>query len=224
MRTANSAKLFLPSAAPTETDLAALRTAAAGCRGCELHERATQTVFGDGATPARVMLVGEQPGDVEDRRGEPFVGPAGRLLDQALAEAGLERNALYVTNAVKHFRWKATASGKRRLHQRPDAHHVDACRPWLSAEIAVVRPRVVVALGATATQSLFGSGFRLTTHRGERLGWPPERGPYAGSERDSVEYALTTIHPSAVLRAGELRGEVYDSLVEDLRQARPGTG
>jgi DNA polymerase len=222
MRTANGAGSFLPSVTPTATDLAALRTAAAGCRGCELYECATQTVFGDGPTPARVMLVGEQPGDVEDRRGEPFVGPAGKLLDRALSEAGLPREETFVTNAVKHFRWKATASGKRRLHQRPDTQHVNACRPWLTAEIAVVRPRVIVALGATATQALFGSGFRLTAHRGERLDWPPERGPYAGSERDGVDFALTTIHPSAVLRAGELRGEVYEGLVADLRQARRG--
>lgn len=176
-------------------------------------------MFGEGPAPARVMLVGEQPGDVEDRRGEPFVGPAGKLLHRAMNDAGLDRDEVFVTNAVKHFRWKATAGGKRRLHRRPDTHHVNACRPWLTAEIAVVRPEVIVALGATATQALFGSGFRLTAHRGERLDWPPERGPYAGSERESVEFALTTIHPAAVLRAGELRGEVYESLVADLRFA-----
>jgi DNA polymerase len=197
---------------PDTTSLAELAASARNCRGCELYRNATQTVFGDGAAHARVLLVGEQPGDVEDRRGEPFVGPAGRMLDKAMAEAGLVREETYVTNAVKHFRWKATGTGKRRLHQKPDASHVNACRPWLAAEIAAIRPSVVVLLGATAAQAVFGSGFRLTQHRGERLEWP-EDGPISAPGVDTV---VATIHPSAVLRAGESRNEMYAGLVRDL--------
>lgn len=203
---------------PAGTDLDRLAQAAAGCRGCELYRDATQTVFGDGAEHARLMLVGEQPGDVEDRRGEPFVGPAGRLLDRALADVGLPREDVYLTNAVKHFRWKASERGKRRIHQRPDARHIRACRPWLSAELASVRPHVVVALGAVAAQSLLGPAFRLTQHRGERLPWPPPQGQFAQEPVvDTVEYVIATIHPSAVLRAdAATRDQLYQGLVDDL--------
>jgi DNA polymerase len=196
---------------PAHAGLRELAVAAARCTACELYERATQTVFGAGPDKARVMLVGEQPGDVEDRRGEPFVGPAGRMLDRALDEAGLARNEVYLTNAVKHFRWKSTASSKRRLHQRPGATHIAACHPWLDAEITAVRPRIVVAMGAVAAQSLFGSSFRLTQHRGELLDWP--------DPHTTVEAAVATIHPSAILRAGEKRKEMQAGFVADLRLA-----
>jgi uracil-DNA glycosylase len=203
---------------PAESDLAGLAAAASGCRGCELFENATQTVFGAGASGATVMLVGEQPGDAEDREGLPFVGPAGRLLDQALVEAGIDRSAAYVTNAVKHFRFKSTDKGKRRIHEKPSARHVTACEPWLVAELAVVEPKVVVALGATAAQALFGRSFRVTKQRGELLQWPPSAGPYAGSSVE-VTAALATIHPSAVLRArtSEERQTALAGLVADLR-------
>ncbi len=208
------------SAAPFVPERAGLRRlaeAAAKCRGCELYEHATQTVFGTGPARARAVFVGEQPGDVEDRRGEPFVGPAGRLLDRAFADAGIDREAAYLTNAVKHFRWKSTASSKRRIHDKPDARHVHACRPWLSAELAAVRPQVVVALGAVAGQALFGASFRLTQHRGELLDWPPADGPYAG-DGTPIEFAAATVHPSAVLRARDPdRANAYDAFVRDLR-------
>jgi DNA polymerase len=201
---------------PADHSLDALGAAADGCRGCELYENATQTVFGAGPAAAPVVLVGEQPGDVEDRRGEPFVGPAGKLLDRALVAAGIDRTDVYVTNAVKHFRWKATDRGNRRLHQKPDARHVTACRPWLVAELDAVRPRIVVALGATAAASLFGPAFRLTQHRGERLPWPPEKGPFAEDDSD-IEAALATLHPSAVLRGSDTdRQAMFDGLVRDL--------
>jgi DNA polymerase len=162
------------------------------------------------------MLVGEQPGDVEDRRGAPFVGPAGGLLDKALADAGIARDATYLTNAVKHFRWKATAGGKRRIHDKPGAVHVSACRPWLAAELDAVRPETVVLLGATAALAVFGPAFRLTQHRGERLDWPDD-GPLGA--RPGVDLVVATIHPSAVLRGGERRAEMYDGLVADLSLA-----
>jgi DNA polymerase len=202
---------------PKRRSLSSLAEAAADCRGCELYENATQTVFGSGPKSARFVLVGEQPGDMEDRQGEPFVGPAGRVLDRALRDAGVDRDATYVTNAVKHFRFERAERGKRRLHKRPDARHVLACHPWLAAELAAIKPNVIVALGATAAQALFGSGFRLTQHRGERLPWPPAKGPY--SEDDAaVDYALATLHPSAVLRGDpDSRQDRYDGLVADLR-------
>jgi DNA polymerase len=204
---------------PDTKDLGRLSRAAAECRGCELYRNATQTVFGSGARSASIMLVGEQPGDVEDRRGEPFVGPAGQLLAKAIVEAGLARADLYLTNAVKHFRWKATATGKRRLHQRPDSGHVAACRPWLGAELSAVAPAVLVALGAVASSALFGSTFRLTQHRGEVLEWPPPSGPFRDSPlRNCV--AIATIHPSAVLRAKpEDRHAMRNGLVADLALA-----
>jgi uracil-DNA glycosylase len=204
---------------PDTPSLAALRTAAAGCRGCDLYENATQTVFGRGPADARLMLVGEQPGDVEDTEGKAFVGPAGRLLDRAIGDAGLSDTATYVTNAVKHFRWKGARGGKRRIHEKPSAGQSTACRPWLAAELAAVGPTVLVALGATAAGSLFGPAFRLTQHRGTVLPWPPEKGDFAG-DATPVQAALATIHPSAVLRApDEDRAEAYDGLVRDLRAA-----
>src|SRR5512138_2791603 len=174
---------------PTRATLPRLREAAAGCRGCDLWLDATQTVFGEGPRQADVMLVGEQPGDQEDRQGHPFVGPSGRLLDEALAEAHIDRSAVYVTNAVKHFKFVRTELHKRRLHKKPTAAEVRACRPWLEAEIQVVRPRVIVALGATAAQSLLGPKFRVTEQRGRAIASP------------LAEAVVATVHPSAVLRA-----------------------
>jgi uracil-DNA glycosylase len=203
---------------PDSRSLTALRSAAADCQGCDLYERATQTVFGRGPATASLMLVGEQPGDVEDTEGQAFVGPAGRLLDRALADAGLDGADLYVTNAVKHFRWKQTR-GKRRIHDKPSAAQATACRPWLGAELGAVRPRVIVALGATAAGSLFGPSFRLTQHRGTPLDWPPDAGDFAG-DQTPVEHAVATIHPSAVLRAtGSDRESAFDGLVSDLKVA-----
>lgn len=210
---------------PPTGDLAALRAAASGCQGCDLYARATQTVFGAGSDHGPLMLVGEQPGDVEDVRGEPFVGPAGALLDRALAAADLADVPRWTTNAVKHFRW--TERGKRRLHEKPSAAQSTACRPWLAAEIAAVRPRVLVALGATAAGSLFGSGFRLTASRGTVLDWPPAKGDFA-ADPTPIDAAFATIHPSAVLRApDDERDEAFDHLVRDLRAVRghlPGEG
>ena len=196
---------------PEGTDLAGLAAAAAACQGCGLYEAANRTVFGEGSSTARMVLVGEQPGDMEDQRGRPFVGPAGRLLDRALADVGIDRSTAYVTNAVKHFKFTTSAGGKRRIHAKPDALEVTACRPWLNAELALLDPEVVVCLGATAAQSIFGSSFRVTRSRGVLLPWPAH-------EEDGVQapYALATIHPSAVLRA-EDRESAYSGLVSDLR-------
>jgi DNA polymerase len=189
---------------PDRPTLAALQQAAASCRACPLWESGTQTVFGEGPPEARVLLVGEQPGDVEDQTGRPFVGSAGKLLDRALAAAGIDRAQVYVTNAVKHFKW--APSGKRRLHQKPNAREVGACLPWLDAEIDVLRPEVVVAMGATAAQALLGRGVRVTRDRGRFL--PFARAPYA----------TVTIHPSAILRArsDEERHAAMAGLVADL--------
>jgi DNA polymerase len=201
-----TAAAFVPEGA----DVPALAEAARGCKGCPLYENATQTVFGEGNIRARFVLVGEQPGDVEDRRGRPFVGPAGKLLDRALEEAGLDREQGYVTNAVKHFKFTMAGSGKRRIHAKPDAYEMAACRPWLSAELNRIRPQLVVLLGATAAQTLLGSGFRVTRSRGQLLPGP------AGTEAQ----LLATIHPSAVLRASsDSRDEAYAGLVTDLRTA-----
>ena len=188
------------------TSLAALRREAADCRNCPLWEHATQTVFGEGRAHAALMLVGEQPGDHEDKEGHPFVGPAGHLLDRALDTAGIDRAALYVTNAVKHFKWEPR--GKRRIHQRPNTGEIKACHPWLESEIAVVKPELVVAMGAVAAQSLLGPSFRLTKHRGEIV--------------DSLFGPLVTatIHPSAILRApDDDRDAQFDGFVHDLRTA-----
>jgi DNA polymerase len=197
---AGSAADFLPK----QLSLSALREAAAGCKGCHLWEVGTQTVFGEGARSAEVMFVGEQPGDYEDRAGKPFVGPAGRVLDDALGEAGIDRSTTYVTNAVKHFKWQAR--GKRRIHQKPNWAEMAACRPWLEAEIAVVRPRALVLLGATAAQSLLGRQFRVTQHRGELL------------ESDLAEAVTATVHPSSILRGEpEEREANFAAFVDDLR-------
>jgi uracil-DNA glycosylase len=204
---------------PRTASLRTLARAAQSCEGCELYRNATQTVFGEGPPQAALVLVGEQPGDVEDVEGEPFVGPAGRLLDTAMAEAGLPRDEVYVTNAVKHFRWKPATSGKRRIHDSPAARHIVACQPWLEAELGVVRPRIAVAMGAVAAAALLGSGFRLSHHRGELQAWPPPKGPFTTSELE-IAGVLATIHPSAVLRAdAAARKELYAGLVTDLAAA-----
>ena len=191
---------------PEERSLEALRAAAAGCEGCPLHGPATQTVFSRGDATARMVLVGEQPGDQEDQQGKPFVGPAGRVLVQALDEAGIDRDGLYVTNAVKHF--KFTPRGNRRIHATPDTWEVAACRPWLRAELDTVQPELVVLLGATAAKTVYGNDFRVTRSRGVAMEWPTQPGPTA----------LATIHPSAVLRADD-RDAALAGLVADLKVA-----
>ncbi|MFF7389018.1 UdgX family uracil-DNA binding protein [Streptomyces scabiei] len=204
---AYDAEPFLPS----RGGLPAHRRAAADCRGCPLYEDATQTVFGKGDGSARLLLVGEQPGDQEDRQGEPFVGPAGRLLRRALDEAGIEWATTYVTNAVKHFKFtRPPGGGKRRIHKAPDLREVAACRPWLLAELRLVRPEIVVALGATAGKALLGGSFRVTKDRGTLLPLPAEGSRGA--------YVVATLHPSAVLRADD-RDAAYAGLVSDLRVA-----
>ncbi|KWW98121.1 uracil-DNA glycosylase [Carbonactinospora thermoautotrophica] len=200
---------------PPGADLDQLREAARACRGCELYENATQTVFGAGSPTARVVLVGEQPGDQEDRQGLPFVGPAGRLLDRALAEVGIERADAYVTNAVKHFRFTQSGPGKRRLHQTPDMGHITACKPWLQAELAILDPEVIIALGATAGRALLGPSFRVTKQRGMLIPWPTDAGE-EGTRRSA--FVVATVHPSAVLRADD-RESAYAGLVADLRVA-----
>ena len=198
-----------------------LQSAAQACTGCPLHEPATQTVFGIGAQGARMVLVGEQPGDQEDRAGTPFVGPAGRLLDTALAEAGIDRSTAYVTNAVKHFKFTMATTGKRRIHATPDAYEVAACKPWLLAELALLRPELVVLLGATAAKALFGPSFRVTQSRGVLMPWPPPADDLlslAQEEDQTGGYALATIHPSAVLRADDTQAALA-GLVADLTVA-----
>jgi DNA polymerase len=182
-----------------------LRRSARGCRACPLWRDATQTVFGEGPVPAELLLVGEQPGDQEDRAGGPFVGPAGRLLDGALEEVGLAREAAYVTNVVKHFKWRSGGSGgTRRIHDKPSWVEVKACLPWFGHELAAVQPRVLVCLGATAAQALLGRQFRVSQSRGRPV------------ESDLAEVVMATIHPSAVLRAGERREQEYAAFVDDL--------
>jgi uracil-DNA glycosylase family protein len=190
---------------PQPPTLPRLREAAAGCTACELWERATQTVFGEGAPGAEVMLVGEQPGDQEDRAGAPFVGPAGRVLDAALEQAGIDRAKAYVTNVVKHFKWEAR--GKRRIHAKPSWGEVAACRPWLEAELAAVEPRVLVCLGATAAQALLGRQFRVTRERGELV------------DSTLAPNVLATIHPSAILRQRDEESRLREmaAFVDDLR-------
>jgi uracil-DNA glycosylase len=200
----DSAAEFLPE----KRNLTALRKAARDCRGCELWRDATQTVFGEGPRRASLMLVGEQPGDREDREGKPFVGPAGRLLDSALEEAGIDRGLVYTTNAVKHFKWRPR--GKRRLHQTPRAGEIAACKPWLEGEIEAVRPVAVVALGSTAARALFGSKVRVMRDRGQVL------------ETSYAEIGAVTVHPSAVLRVPEddLRKVARAELISDLAAVR----
>src|SRR3954454_6263072 len=200
---------------PAEPDLTVLAAAALGCRGCELFENATQTVFGAGRSAATVMFVGEQPGDVEDREGLPFVGPAGRLLDKALAEAGIDRRTTYVTNAVKHFTFTG-GGGKRRIHKTPDTVSINACKPWLVAELSMLDPEVVIALGATATRSLLGTTVKVMRDRGKLMPWPP-RGPLDEASTQGG-FVMVTIHPSAVLRADD-RDAAYAGLVTDLTVA-----
>ncbi len=190
---------------PSYGDLDSARKAAKDCRACDLWKSATQTVFGEGAEHARVMFVGEQPGDKEDLEGKPFVGPAGAVLDKALEEAGIDRKQTYVTNAVKHFKWEPR--GKRRIHKKPNSLEMAACRPWLDIEIELVKPQVVVCLGATAAQSLLGRSFRVTRQRGQLM--PFDRAPKI----------LATVHPSSILRAPdeESRHREYELFVNDLR-------
>jgi uracil-DNA glycosylase family protein len=195
---------------PPRPTIPKLQRAAAECTACELHLLGTQTVFGEGPAKARVMMVGEQPGDREDVEGHPFVGPAGKLLDRSLEEAGIARDDVYVTNVVKHFRWEGTR-GKRRLHRKPAMTHITACRPWLDAELTVVKPEVIVCLGATAAQAIVGRGFKVTEHRGELL------------DVEGVDALVTaTVHPSSVLRAPDdaTRKAEMQALVRDLKHVR----
>jgi uracil-DNA glycosylase family protein len=207
-----------PSAAnfvPKSASLADLRDAVQSCRGCELYRCATQAIFGEGPRSSNIVFIGEQPGDEEDRKGRPFVGPAGRLFDRALREAGIERLEVYITNAVKHFKFEER--GKRRIHKKPTAAEARACRPWLEAEMAAIRPDILVCLGATAAQSVFGAAYRVTQQRGifQEHEWAPR--------------ATSTVHPSAILRAPEeLRHEEFRRLVDDLKKievaSRKGAG
>jgi uracil-DNA glycosylase len=188
---------------PVTTDLLALRDAASACRGCDLYAHATQVVFGEGPRDSKVVMVGEQPGDEEDQKGHPFVGPSGRLLSKAMHEAGLDRKKIYVTNAVKHF--KFVERGKRRIHAKPSGIEISACRPWLEAELASIRPELVVCLGATAAQSLMGGAFRITAQRGKFFPHP------------WAKELVATVHPSAILRVPERYDEEYDLFIRDLR-------
>lgn len=206
---ASPGKLMVTAAdyLPDKRTLPALADAAEACKGCDLYQRATQTVFGEGQAVAEVVMVGEQPGDQEDRQGHPFVGPAGGLLDAAMEEAGLSRQSVYLTNAVKHFKWEPR--GKRRLHKKPGAREMAACRPWLVAELEVIQPQVIVCLGATAAQSLLGRAFRITRQRGQLQNW------------DGHAPVLPTWHPASILRApdADSRDRKREELVRDLQQA-----
>jgi uracil-DNA glycosylase family protein len=190
---------------PDRLSIPTVRAAAKGCRACDLWKRGTQTVFGEGPKKAALMLVGEQPGDQEDLAGRPFVGPAGKLLDRALAEAGIDRSTVYVTNVVKHFKWEPR--GKRRIHKKPNAGEITACRPWLETEIALVKPRAIVCLGATAAQALLGKGFKVTAHRGALVSSP------------LAPLVMATVHPSSLLRApdDETRQRETQRFIQDLR-------
>jgi uracil-DNA glycosylase len=190
---------------PKSTSIRTLAAASQTCKGCDLYKNATQAVFGEGPSSARVMFVGEQPGDQEDKEGAPFVGPAGALLDKALEDAGIPRSDVYVTNAVKHFSWEPR--GKRRIHKKPRASEIKACRPWFEAELRAVKPAIIVCLGATASQAVLGSQFKLMQNRGK-----VQKSPMA-------ERVLATIHPSAVLRAPDSEGRraAYEMLVSDLK-------
>jgi DNA polymerase len=192
---------------PKTRSLRTLQAAASSCHGCPLYKQATQTVFGEGSAQASIVLIGEQPGNEEDLAGHPFVGPAGRLLDRALEAAGIARKQAYVTNVVKHFKW--TPRGKRRLHQRPGAHEIEACRPWLDAELAALEPEVLVCLGATAAQALLGKKFKVSTQRGV---------PVVSA---LAPHVLATVHPSSILRSrsSEERGRAFDAFVDDLKVA-----
>lgn len=199
------------AAAPKAKDIEILREEARGCRACDLWQVGTQTVFGEGRQTSKVMMIGEQPGDREDIEGKPFVGPAGKLLDAALAEAGIDRKTVYVTNAVKHFKWEPR--GKRRIHKKPNAVEITACRPWLEAEMAAVKPRVIVCLGATAAQALLGNSFRVTQERGKFI------------DSALAPYVLATVHPSSILRAPdeETREQEMKRFIADLKKIPPVT-
>jgi uracil-DNA glycosylase len=196
----------VPLLLPERPTLDAVRAVAAGCKACDLYKRGTQTVFGEGPTRAQIMLVGEQPGDAEDLAGHPFVGPAGKLLDRALTEAGIDRKVVYVTNVVKHFKWEPR--GKRRIHAKPNAGEISACRPWLETEIALLRPRVLICLGATAAQALLGKSFKVSKQRGEFV------------DSSLAPLVTATVHPSSILRApdDEARRAEMAQFVADLRR------
>ena len=198
----------VPELIPPRPTITAVRDVAKGCRACHLYENATQTVFGEGPRKAEVMLVGEQPGDAEDLAGHPFVGPAGKLLDRALEDAGIDRRLVYVTNVVKHFKWEPR--GKRRIHKKPNAGEIAACRPWLDTEIALVKPRAIICLGATAAQALLGRSFKVTAHRGEFI------------ESPLAPIVLATVHPSSLLRApdDETRRRETRLFTDDLRKVQ----
>ena len=205
----------IPTAAPfvpPRPTLNKLRAAAAECTGCELYKLGTQTVFGEGKQSALVMFIGEQPGDKEDLSGRPFVGPAGALLDKSLEEAGIDRSKVYVTNVVKHFKWEPR--GKRRIHKKPNAVEISACRPWLEAELHVVKPRAIICLGATAAQAVIGPKFRVSVQRGEFV------------HSELADYVTATVHPSSILRApsDEARRSERARFVEDLRKIREALG
>jgi uracil-DNA glycosylase family protein len=200
----------IPDLIPPHPTIPALQKASKDCRACDLWRNATQTVFGEGAREAAIMLIGEQPGDQEDRLGRPFVGPAGRILDQALAEAGIDRGTVYVTNVVKHFRWTAAERGKRRIHKKPRASEIQACRPWLDAELNLLKPKVVVCLGASAAQALLGKDFRVTRDRGKVI------------KSTLAALLVATVHPSSILRAqdDESRQIQMKGFVDDLRTVK----
>ncbi|SNT64867.1 DNA polymerase [Asanoa hainanensis] len=213
------AERFIPAGAHSLDDL---KRAAPGCRGCELYADATQVVFGRGDANAKIVMVGEQPGDIEDQKGFPFVGPAGHLLRRAVDAAGIDVPDIYLTNAVKHFRF--VQRGSRRIHQTPEQPHITACRPWLVSEFALLRPRVVVVLGATAAKALLGPDFRVTRQRGQVLRWPDaaqhpddfRRAPIEGGKEVPPAKLIATIHPSAVLRADD-QDTAFNGLVDDLK-------
>ncbi len=196
----------VPDLLPEDLTLDSVRDTASGCKACDLYKRGTQTVFGEGPKRARIMLVGEQPGDAEDIAGHPFVGPAGQLLDRALEEAGIDRRIVYVTNVVKHFKWEPR--GKRRIHAKPNAAEISACRPWLETEIALVKPRVLVCLGATAAQALLGKSFKVSKQRGEFV------------DSSLAPLVTATVHPSSILRApdDDARREEMKRFVSDLKK------
>jgi uracil-DNA glycosylase family protein len=206
--TSGAASLISPHTSSPHTSLADLRRAASGCKACDLWKTGTQTVFGEGKSSAAVMMVGEQPGDQEDRTGRPFVGPAGRILDQALAEAGIDRAEVYVTNVVKHFKWSPAERGKRRIHKKPRYSEIQACRPWLDSELDAVRPKVLVCLGASAAQALLGKDFRVTRDRGRLI------------PSDLAANVIATVHPSSILRAqdDESRRLQLEAFIKDLKQ------
>jgi uracil-DNA glycosylase len=193
---------------PQNPTLPTLQTAARDCKACDLWKNATQTVFGEGPANAQIMLVGEQPGDIEDRKGHPFVGPAGKILDEALREIGLDRREVYVTNVVKHFKWSPAERGKRRIHKKPRLSEIQACRPWLDAELEVVKPKVLVCLGASAAQSLLGKAFSVMRQRGQFV------------DSSLAPRVIATVHPSSILRAqdDESRRAQFRAFVDDLRK------